>query len=107
MQRVFLAALVAAALLLAAMDSFAQDRAGAKAIYELSCVGCHGPGILGAPKFGDAAQWAPRAKAGIDALVRSATAGTAKGMPPKGGRTDLDSAQLRAVIEYMMSGGAG
>jgi len=43
--------------------------------------------------------------AGIDALVKSATAGTAKGMPPKGGRADLNAAQLRSVIEYMMSGG--
>jgi c(7)-type cytochrome triheme protein len=76
-----------------------------KAVYEASCAGCHGPGILGAPKFGDAAMWAPRAKAGIDALVKSAVAGTAKGMPPKGGRADLSEAQLRSVIEYMMSGG--
>ncbi len=76
-----------------------------KGIYETSCAGCHGPGILGAPKFGEAAQWAPRAKAGIDALVKSAVAGTAKGMPPKGGRADLNEAQLRGVIEYMMSGG--
>ena len=94
------------ALLCAAPGSFAQDKAAAKAIYEATCAGCHGPGILGAPKLGDAAQWAPRAKAGIDALVKSATAGTPKGMPPKGGRADLTPAQLRSVIEYMISGGA-
>ena len=93
------------ALLCTAPGSFGQDKAAAKAIYEATCAGCHGPGILGAPKFGDTAQWAPRAKAGIDALVKSATAGTAKGMPPKGGRADLNAAQLRSVIEYMMSGG--
>jgi c(7)-type cytochrome triheme protein len=105
MRRIVLASLTAAALLAAAMDSFAQDKSGAKAIYESACAGCHGSGVLGAPKFGDAAGWAPRAKAGIDALVKSATAGTAKGMPPKGGRADLSAAQLREVIEYMMSGG--
>jgi c(7)-type cytochrome triheme protein len=76
-----------------------------KGIYDASCAGCHGPGVLGAPKFGDATQWGPRAKAGIDALVKSAVAGTPKGMPPKGGRADLNEAQLRSVIEYMMSGG--
>lgn len=86
---------------------FAQsDPKSPKAVYEANCVGCHGPGILGAPKFGDAAMWGPRAKAGIDALVKSATTGTAKGMPPMGGRPDLTPAQLRATIEYMMSGGA-
>ncbi len=105
MRRLLLASLTAVALFAVAMDSFAQDASGAKAIYESTCVGCHGSGVLGAPKFGDAAGWAPRAKGGIDALVKSATAGTAKGMPPKGGRADLSSAQLREVIEYMMSGG--
>ncbi|MEQ1806311.1 MAG: c(7)-type cytochrome triheme domain-containing protein [Burkholderiaceae bacterium] len=105
MPRFLLAALLPLVLLGAAADSVAQDQAAAKAVYESSCVGCHGTGVLGAPKLGDAAQWAPRAKAGIDALVKSATAGTAKGMPPKGGRADLSAAQLRSVIEYMMSGG--
>ena len=83
----------------------AQDTAAAKAIYEQSCAACHATGVLDAPKFGDATMWGPRAKAGIDALVKSATAGTAKGMPPKGGRADLSAAQLRSVIEYMISGG--
>ncbi len=106
MHRTFHIALAAAALLWATSPALAQDQAAAKAIYEASCVACHGTGILGAPKFGDAAQWEPRAKGGIDALVRSATAGTAKGMPPKGGRADLSAAQMRAVIEYMMGGGA-
>jgi c(7)-type cytochrome triheme protein len=77
-----------------------------KAVYEQSCAVCHATGIAGAPKFGDAAQWTPRMKSGMDALVRSAIAGTAKGMPPKGGRADLSEAQLRAVVEYMMAGGA-
>lgn len=85
--------------------AWAQDTAAAKAIYESACAGCHGTGVLDAPKFGDAAAWGPRAKGGIDALVKSATAGTAKGMPPKGGRADLNAAQLRSVIEYMIAGG--
>lgn len=99
--------LFAALALLAAFTTLpaqAQDQA-AKAIYEQSCAGCHATGVLDAPKFGDAAMWGLRAKAGLDALVRSATAGTAKGMPPKGGRADLSAAQLRAVIEYMIAGG--
>jgi c(7)-type cytochrome triheme protein len=90
---------------LAAGAATAQGAAAGKAIYEATCAGCHGPGILGAPKFGDAAQWAARGKP-IDALVKSAVAGTAKGMPPKGGRADLSDAQLRSAIEYMMGGGA-
>ena len=105
MNRTLLTTLAALALVFAAGPGRAQNPAAVKAIYESGCIGCHGTGVLGAPKFGDKAQWAPRAKAGIDALVKSAIAGTDKGMPPKGGRADLSPAQLRAVIEYMMSGG--
>jgi c(7)-type cytochrome triheme protein len=105
MKRIVIASLAAAGLFLSAFDSFAQS--GGKAVYESACAGCHGSGVLGAPKLGDAAAWGARAKAagGIDGLVRSATAGTAKGMPPKGGRAELSAAQLKETIEYMMGGG--
>ncbi|WP_128001420.1 c(7)-type cytochrome triheme domain-containing protein [Piscinibacter defluvii] len=103
MRRLLLAAATAAALWWAAADAFAQNPAAGKAVYEATCVGCHGTGIAGAPKFGDAAQWAPRAKAGLDALVKNAIAGTAKGMPPKGGRADLSDAQIRAAVQYMLA----
>ncbi len=105
MKRIVIASLAAAGLFLSAFDSFAQS--GGKSVYESACAGCHGSGVLNAPKFGDAAAWGARAKAagGIDGLVRSATAGTAKGMPPKGGRAELSAAQLKETIEYMMSGG--
>lgn len=91
-----------AALCALAAPSLAQDRTAAKAIYDATCAGCHASGVLGAPKPGDTAAWQARAKAGgIDGLVKSAIAGTAKGMPPKGGRADLSEAQLRAVVEFM------
>jgi cytochrome c5 len=75
----------------------------AKAVYDTSCSACHSTGVIGAPKFGDAAQWGPRAARGIDALVKSAIAGTPKGMPPKGGRADLSDAQIRGVVEFMLA----
>ena len=106
MRTPLLRCLATVAITVAAASAGAQAQVQpAKAIYDGTCAGCHGPGILGAPKFGDAAGWAARGK-GLDALVKSAVAGTAKGMPPKGGRADLTDAQLRATIEYMMSGGA-
>ena len=100
-----LAATLAAALLLGG-PALAQGKTGAQAVYESACAGCHATGVLDAPKFGNAAQWAPRTAGGLDALVKRAAAGTAKGMPPRGGRADLSDAQLRAVIEYMVAGGA-
>ncbi len=96
--------LIAATLAAAALAAPAQGTTP-KAIYDGACAACHGPGILNAPKFGDAAAWAARGK-NLDALVKSAIAGTPRGMPPKGGRTDLTDAQLKGVIEYMMTGGA-
>jgi c(7)-type cytochrome triheme protein len=82
----------------------AQD--GAKSVFDSVCVACHGTGVLGAPKPGDAAQWRPRLQAGMDALVKRAIAGSSKGMPPRGGRADLSDAQFRAVIELMVGSAA-
>lgn len=92
--------------LLGAIGARAQGGAVGKTTYEGACAACHGTGILGAPKFGDKAAWAARNKSGIEGLLKSAIAGTDKGMPPRGGRTDLTEAQLRAAIEHMMGGGA-
>jgi c(7)-type cytochrome triheme protein len=96
--------LVMLAAMAATASPTAHAQASGKAVYDSACMGCHGTGVLGAPKYGEAAQWTARGK-NLDALVKSASAGTAKGMPPRGGRTDLTDAQLRAAIEYM-SGGA-
>lgn len=97
--------LITVVALAAAGGAHAQDAAVGKATYEGACAPCHGAGVLGAPKFGDTAAWQARAKVGLDGLVKSAIAGTAKGMPPRGGRTDLTEAQLRAAIQHMMTGG--
>ena len=105
LHRVVLALGALGALLLAGAAG-AQAPTTPKAVYDANCAACHGPGILNAPKFGDKAQWAARTQGGIAALVKSAAAGTSKGMPPRGGRADLNDAQLRAVIEYMIAGGA-
>ncbi|MDR2239649.1 MAG: c-type cytochrome [Zoogloeaceae bacterium] len=71
-----------------------------KKIYDALCVTCHAVGIVGAPKFGDKAAWAPRLATGLDALVASALKG--KGvMPPKGGNPSIPDADIRAAVEYM------
>lgn len=84
----------------------AQPAGTGKAVYEGACAACHAVGVLNAPKFGDKAAWAQRSAGGLEALVKSAIAGKPPGMPPRGGRTDLTEAQLRAAIDHMMSGGA-
>ncbi len=95
------ALLLAFVLALMSSSAAAQGAPAGKAVYDSTCAVCHATGVVGAPKPGDAAAWGPRAKGGLEALVKSAIAGTTKGMPPRGGRPDLSDAQLRAAIEYM------
>ncbi len=73
-----------------------------KAVYETTCVACHGTGAAGAPKFGDKAAWTPRIRTGEPALLKSALNGK-NAMPPRGGNSSLSDAEVRAALEYMTS----
>ena len=71
-----------------------------KKTYDTTCMACHAAGVAGAPKFGDKAAWAPRIKAGIDALYGNALKGKGA-MPPKGGNAALGDADVKAAVDYM------
>ncbi|MGD9388555.1 MAG: c-type cytochrome [Gammaproteobacteria bacterium] len=74
-------------------------------IYKVACTACHGAGIAGAPKTGDAAAWAPRVAKGMDTLVTHAIEGfqgEAGYMPPRGGYSDLTDEQVRDAVQYMV-----
>lgn len=76
------------------------------ALYEAVCKTCHATGLVGAPKFGDHAAWAPRLAQGKAALYEHALKGyTGKAgvMPPKGGRTDLADDLIKAGVDFMAS----
>jgi cytochrome c5 len=73
-----------------------------KSIYTASCAACHASGAAGAPKLGDTAAWAPRIKAGSEGLYNSALKGK-NAMPPKGGNASLSDAEVKAVVDYMVS----
>lgn len=72
------------------------------AIYDKTCVACHGTGVAGAPKVGDKAAWAPRLAGGLAALVQSALKGKGA-MPPKGGNAALSEVDIKAAVEHMVS----
>jgi cytochrome c5 len=84
----------------AAAAPAASAKPDGKKVYDTTCMACHGTGVAGAPKFGDKAAWAPRIKAGMDALYTSALKGKAA-MPPKGGNTALPDADVKAAVDYM------
>jgi cytochrome c5 len=90
----------AAAAAPAAQPTAAAGNAG-EALFNQTCVACHGAGVAGAPKFGDKAAWAPRIKQGLDTLVQNAIKGKGA-MPPKGGSSASD-ADVRAAVQYMVN----
>jgi len=79
----------------------AAGKADGKKIYEATCTACHGSGVAGAPKAGDKAAWAPRLKAGMDAIYASALKGKGA-MPPKGGNNALADADVKAAVDYLI-----
>ncbi len=86
-----------------ATDSVATDSGEKiKGIYTASCAACHTTGAAGAPKLGDKSTWAPRIKAGMDTLYNSALNGK-NAMPAKGGNVSLSDADVKAVVDYMVS----
>jgi len=75
-------------------------------VYSAACVACHGSGVAGAPKFGDAGAWKARIATGTDTLHKHALEGfqgAAGFMPPKGGRTDLSDAEVMGAVDFMVS----
>jgi cytochrome c5 len=74
-------------------------------VYAAQCVSCHGAGLSSAPKFGDAAAWAPRVKAGYEALLASALKGKGN-MTPQGGGDFSEFEVGRAVVYMANQGGA-
>ncbi|MBI2295338.1 MAG: cytochrome c5 family protein [Betaproteobacteria bacterium] len=85
----------------AAAPSKGGDAAKGKAVYEAVCAVCHLAGVAGAPKAGDRAAWAPRLKAGTDALYASSLKGK-NAMPPKGGNLSLADADVKAAVDYLV-----
>ena len=83
---------------------FASMKTGEQ-VFAAQCTTCHTAGLLGAPKFGDAAAWAPRIKTGFDALLHSALGGKGQ-MPPQGGGDFSDFEVARAVVYMANKGGA-
>lgn len=71
-----------------------------KAVYEAICQTCHGSGVLGAPKFGDAGSWAPHVAKGKATLYDHAMNGFNK-MPARGG-ADIPDEEVKNAVDYMV-----
>lgn len=69
-------------------------------VYTTACAACHGIGILGAPKNGDAAAWDERLNKGMDEVLAVAIKGI-NAMPPKGNCGDCSDDELLGAIKFM------
>ncbi len=74
-------------------------------VYAARCTACHAAGIAGAPKFGDAAAWAPRLGQGYDVLLTHALKGKGA-MAAQGGGEQSDLEIGRAVVYMANKAGA-
>ena len=74
-----------------------------KTVYNTVCAGCHGAGVMGAPKFGDKGAWTPRIAQGMPTLVKNAINGI-RAMPPRGGSASLTDDEVKGAVEYMVNG---
>lgn len=79
-------------------------RAGEE-VYKAQCIACHAAGVAGAPKFGDAAAWAPRIATGYDALLNSALKG--KGAMAAQGGGDFQDVEIGRAVVYMTAAAGG
>ncbi|MYM69326.1 c-type cytochrome [Pseudoduganella sp. FT55W] len=77
-----------------------------EAIYTATCAACHGAGVAGAPKFGDAGSWGARIAQGYDTVVKHAIEGL-RAMPAKGGNPDLDDVEVARAVVYMANASGG
>ena len=98
--KAFYIGLFSIASLIAAGSAAAQAKG--EDTYKKTCAVCHDQGIAGAPKQGDKAAWAPRIKAGNDALYANSIKGKGA-MPPKGGSTSTSDAEIKAAVDFMVS----
>jgi cytochrome c5 len=81
----------------------AAGKPDGKKTYDTACMACHATGAANAPKLGDKVAWAPRLKAGNEALYAAVIKGKGA-MPPKGGNAALSDADVKAAVDYLVAG---
>lgn len=70
-------------------------------LYEKQCKACHEGGLLGAPKLGNKAEWAPHLAKDIETLHMHSAKGFNK-MPAQA-TGDVSEAQVHAAVDYMVA----
>jgi cytochrome c5 len=85
----------------AAAPASADAAQAGKALYTQVCQACHSAGLMGAPKFGDKEDWAPRLKDPMGVVYNYALHG--KGAMPAKGGSQASDADVKAAVDYMVN----
>jgi cytochrome c5 len=93
--------LMASSLFVPSWASAAGDAGAGEAVYNRVCKMCHATGMMGAPKVGDKAAWAPRIEQGDDVLAKHAIEGFGS-MPPKGSCKACSDEDIVNAMTYMV-----
>lgn len=85
----------------------AAGAASPQTVYTEACAHCHTPGISGAPRLGDRAEWLQRIRPGFRLLYQAAIEGVPNTtMAARGGHRELSDADIRAIVDFMVSAAA-
>ena len=76
---------------------------GGEKIYMSACFACHATGVADAPKYGVNQEWTERIAQGVEVLYDHSINGF-NAMTPKGGFINLSDDDVRAAVDYMVSG---
>lgn len=77
-----------------------------ESIVKTVCAACHQAGVANAPKLGDAKEWAPRIKSGLNQMVQIAINGKGA-MPARGGDASLTDAEISRAVVFMANQAGG
>jgi len=85
----------------------AAAAAAPQTVYTDACAHCHTPGISGAPRLGDRAEWSQRIRPGFKLLYQAAIEGVPNTtMAARGGNRELSDVDIRAVVDFMITAAA-
>lgn len=81
--------------------------ASPQTVYTEACAHCHTPGISGAPRLGDRAEWLQRIRPGFRLLYQAAVEGVPNTtMAARGGHRELSDTDIRAIVDFMIAAAA-
>jgi cytochrome c5 len=84
-------------------DLSSFDLAQGEQIYNNTCIACHLAGMSSsAPKVGNRRDWVERIDQGMEILFERSLNGF-NDMPPRGGKLDLSTTEVKAAVAYMVS----